>query len=236
MAKAAPLNAELTQHGLALGAPVFLRVFKKEGRVEAWVKDEQSLRYKPFKSYPVCKFSGRLGPKQRQGDGQAPEGFYMVTARQMNPNSQYHLSFNLGYPNDYDAAHGRTGDLLMIHGGCKSIGCYAMTDPAMEEIYLLVENSMTNGVNVPVHIFPFEMNNMNIYANFDPLWITFWRNLEEGYKIFEATHLPPAVDYDFVREGGQGRYKYVFEEPSIVAEHINKYVNTQEIKKLVDLR
>lgn len=230
-----PLQEELRRQRLELGAPVFLRVFKREGRLEAWIRDEESLRFMPFKSYPICKYSGRLGPKLLEGDGQAPEGFYTVGAKQLNPNSQYHLSFDLGFPNEFDEAHGRTGSLLMIHGGCKSIGCYAMTDEAMEEIYLLVENSIKNGANVPVHIFPFRMNEMNIYANFDPMWITFWRNLEEGYRAFEETQIPPMVDHQYVREGGQGRYKYVFESPSIIAEHINHRIDVDKLKELVDL-
>ena len=81
-----------------------------------------------FATYPICLWSGRLGPKLREGDRQAPEGFYTVSAEQLNPNSRWHRSFSLGFPNAFDQAHGRTGSFIMVHGGCPSIGCYAMTD------------------------------------------------------------------------------------------------------------
>ena len=208
--RAHKLARSLAAHGFSYGAPVFIRIFKKEGRLEAWVKDSQSGVYEPYKAYPICKYSGGFGPKLREGDGQSPEGFYLISGDQLNPNSAYHLSFNLGFPNEYDQARGRTGSLLMVHGGCKSVGCYAMRDYNMEEIYLLIEASIRSGANVPVHIFPFRMKESNLYTHFDPLWNAFWRNLQEGYDMFERTRIPPQVSYG----ARQGQDKYVFQDPT----------------------
>ena len=130
------LTAELTALGAYWGAPLYLRIFKASDELEVWV--EAGARYQRLRTWPICTWSGGLGPKLRQGDGQAPEGFYEVAAPQLNPSSRFHLSFNLGYPNAFDRAHGRTGDYLMVHGNCVSIGCYAMGDAAIEEIYTLV--------------------------------------------------------------------------------------------------
>ena len=102
-------------------------------------------RFERFATYPICRWSGRLGPKFREGDRQAPEGFYTVDAEQLNPNSRMHRSFNLGFPNAYDQAHGRTGSFLMVHGGCASIGCYAVTDPAVDEIWRMVTAALEQG-------------------------------------------------------------------------------------------
>ena len=123
----------LGKKGMKLETPLFVRVFKEESELEVW-KQRDDGRFYHFKTYPICNWSGTLGPKIQQGDMQAPEGFYSVPQSQMNPNSQYHLAFNLGYPNSYDRANRRTGEFLMIHGKCKSAGCYAMTDALIEEI------------------------------------------------------------------------------------------------------
>jgi len=192
--KQAALTSELEGYNLTLGAPVFVRVFKSEKIVETWVKDEQTERYIPFKTYPICNYSGALGPKLAEGDRQSPEGFYSVNATQMNPWSSYHLSFDIGYPNAYDRAYRRTGSNLMIHGDCKSEGCYALTDPAIEEVYLLTEASIAAGHNVPVHIFPFRMSPRNMLAHSDDKWAPFWQNLKEGYNAFERTKIPPDID------------------------------------------
>lgn len=191
-----------TQH-LRLGAPVFLRVFKQENVLEAWIEDPRTRRYALYKTYPICKFSGGLGPKLAEGDKQAPEGFYLVGPGQMNPKSQFHLAFNLGYPNAYDRARGRTGSALMIHGGCQSTGCFAMTDEAIEEVYLLLDNALRKGQEyVPVHIFPFRMTPENMGKHAQSEWAGFWLNIKEGYDAFENARIPPMVglngaDYAF---------------------------------------
>ncbi|WP_321832578.1 murein L,D-transpeptidase family protein [Thalassovita sp.] len=191
------LEAEFAAQGLTFGAPVYLRIFKEEAELELWVKSDRS--YQLFRSYPICTFSGKLGPKLREGDRQSPEGFYQVGPDALNPRSSYHLSFNLGFPNSFDRAHGRTGSFLMVHGNCLSIGCYAMTDPLIEEIYLSVEAALKAGqTTVPVHAFPFRMTEPRMAHARGSNWIDFWRQLAPAYQQFEATHELPQTS---VRDG-----------------------------------
>jgi murein L,D-transpeptidase YafK len=186
------LAMELSSRGLALGSPIFIRIFKKSQELEVWVQAEEG--YRLFKTYDICYFSGDLGPKTREGDRQSPEGFYTVGAHQLNPNSRYHLSFDLGYPNAYDKQYGRTGSALMIHGDCISVGCFAMTDSRIEEIYTLAEEALRNGQRFfQVHIFPFEMTAANMKKYKNSKWISFWKNLQEGYDWFEKTNMPPKI-------------------------------------------
>lgn len=195
IAKLTPiLKAEFNHSGIKLGAPIFIRIFKQEAELEVWVDNKGS--FKLFKSFPVCTFGfGGLGPKLKEGDGKAPEGFYYVKANQFNPNSSYHLSFNLGYPNAYDRAHKRTGSALMVHGNCVSVGCYAMTDEKIEEIYTLAYTALINGQDYfRVHVFPFRMTESNLSKHVDSLWYPFWKNLKQGYDLFyENDNNPPNV-------------------------------------------
>ncbi|MEX3007477.1 L,D-transpeptidase family protein [Hoeflea sp. TYP-13] len=195
-AEAAPrLEEQLTERNLSLGAPVFIRIFKASSELELWMKDGDEFAL--FKTYPICSYSGDLGPKLKEGDGQSPEGFYSVTAGQLNPNSSYHLSFNIGFPNNYDLSHGRTGSYLMVHGKCVSIGCYAMTDAGIEEIYLIVEAALEGGQSsFGVHIFPFRMTEENMADHAGSQWIGFWRNLKEGHDLFEADKMPPRISVE----------------------------------------
>ncbi len=182
----------MQKKGSNLGDPVFIRIFKKEKTLEVWLR--QGLTYTMFRSYTICHHSGDIGPKIREGDKQSPEGFYTVGANQLNPNSSYHLSFNLGFPNEYDRSHKRTGSLLMIHGRCSSVGCFAMADFRMDEIYAIVESAIIAGQRqVPVHIFPFRMTDKKMAAHKDSKWIDFWKNIKEGYDYFEGHHSPPIV-------------------------------------------
>ncbi|SHM11512.1 L,D-transpeptidase family protein [Roseibium suaedae] len=186
------LAAELSEAGFQQGAPVLIRIFKESSELEVWLRDGEA--YRKFRTYPICTYSGELGPKLKEGDGQAPEGFYSVSAGQMNPNSRYHLSFNLGFPNAFDRSHKRTGSFLMVHGKCMSVGCYAMTDPAIEEIYLLVEAAHASGqAKVPVHAFPFRLTEDALAERKDHPWADFWANLAEGEQMFAQTGLPPSV-------------------------------------------
>ncbi len=186
------LQRELAATDLSLGSPVFIRIFKETKELEIWLL--QGARYRLFKTYPICAYSGSLGPKLREGDRQAPEGFYAVGRSQLNPASHYHLSFNLGYPNAFDRARGRTGSFLMVHGRCVSVGCYAMTDPGIEEIYLLVEAAVTRGArSVPVHIFPFRMTGTALLRHRQSEWHAFWSMLKPAYDAFERTHTVPAT-------------------------------------------
>lgn len=187
------LENDLARAGLRWGASAFVRVFKRERELELWLAGADG-RYVLFRVWPICTYSGDLGPKQRQGDNQAPEGFYRVARGQLNPVSQFHLAFNLGYPNAYDRAHGRTGNFLMVHGNCVSIGCYAMGNAAIEEIYTLVEAALRGGQPaIDVHAFPFRLEPDALAAEHASSWHDFWSELSKGYDAFERQHVPPII-------------------------------------------
>jgi len=187
------LQRDLRALGLDLGAPAFVRIFKREAELELWLGGKDG-RYRLFRTYPICTFSGELGPKRRQGDNQAPEGFYRVARGQLNPASRFHLAFNLGYPNAYERAHGYTGDFLMVHGNCVSIGCYAMGDEAIEEIYTVVDAALRAGQPAfDVHAFPFRLDDAALAAERDSPWFDFWSELKPGYDAFERGRQPPRV-------------------------------------------
>jgi len=207
------LPHEITQvmqaKGMSKGAPIMMRVFKEEGVLEVW-KQKKDGRYDLVTSYEICKWSGKLGPKYTEGDRQAPEGFYSIRPHQMNPNSSYHLAFNIGFPNTYDQANGRSGQHLMVHGACSSAGCYSMTDEQVEEIYAFARDAFRGGQQAfQFQAFPFRMTpeNMARYRN-DPNY-PFWQMLKEGYDHFQITKTPPKVDvcerrYVFNRSPAQG--------------------------------
>ncbi|MFZ5758797.1 MAG: L,D-transpeptidase family protein [Thermodesulfobacteriota bacterium] len=186
------LQPELKRLGMELGSPIFIRIFKVSNELEVWIQAED--RYKLFKTYEICAFSGDLGPKLREGDRQSPEGFYGVSVSRLNPLSQFHLAFDLGFPNDYDRALGRSGSALMVHGDCVSVGCFAMNDRQMDEIYTLADAALKNGQDAfGVHVFPFRMTQANMALYKRSPWRPFWQNLKEGYDLFEETHIPPLV-------------------------------------------
>jgi murein L,D-transpeptidase YafK len=191
-AQTAPLLArEMSAAGMRLGAPVFLRITKQPAELELWVAGGDGA-FAKFRTYPICAFSGALGPKTHVGDGQAPEGFYTVAAGRMNPWSSYHLSFDLGYPNAFDRAHGRTGSALMVHGKCVSIGCYAMGDAAIEEVWTAMAAAFRAGQPfVRVHAFPFRMDRLADHA--EPAHAAFWGDLKNGWDAFEKTKRPPEI-------------------------------------------
>lgn len=195
------LQRALSDKDFRLGDPVFIRIFKESSELEVWLRKTSG--YALFKVYPICNYSGELGPKLKEGDRQSPEGFYFVGREQLNPNSSYHLSFNLGFPNTYERSLGRTGSFLMVHGNCVSIGCYAMTDAGIEEIYLIVEAALNAGQEqFQVQAFPFRMTEENVRRYPGSRWLDFWRNLKEGYDVFEATRVPPKV------RAGDGVYEF----------------------------
>lgn len=188
------LERDLDKVGLRFGARVFMRIFKREKALELWMEGDAG-RYQLFRSYPICTWSGALGPKQREGDRQAPEGFYRVGAGQLNAQSRFHLSFNLGYPNAYDRAHSRTGSFLMVHGACVSIGCYAMGDDGIEEIFTLAAAALRNGqLQFDVHAFPFRLDQASLDAESASPWHGFWSELKPAYDKFERTRLPPRIE------------------------------------------
>jgi murein L,D-transpeptidase YafK len=186
------LPGRLAAQGLALGAPVFIRIFKREFELELWMRRDG--RFQRLAVYPICRWSGGLGPKLAEGDGQTPEGFYTVDAKALNPASKWHRSFNLGFPNAFDRANARTGSLIMVHGGCASVGCFAMTDPVVDEIWRLVTAALNGGQKrFHVHVFPFRLTEENLGARRSAPWAPFWGDLKRGYDAFEATRLPPRI-------------------------------------------
>lgn len=195
------LAPRLAAAGLKPGAPVFVRIFKQERLLELWIRSGE--KYQLFHTWPVVAQSGTLGPKLAEGDRQAPEGFYFVPPGMLHPSSRFHLGFNLGYPNVFDRSHGRTGSFILVHGSDVSIGCFAMTDPGIEEIYTLVEAALKAGQPFfRVHVFPFRMTDANLKAHAKSPHLDFWKNLRTGYDWFETHRVPPDVS---VREG-----RYVF--------------------------
>ncbi len=186
------LDARLAEKGVKLGDPVLVRIFKLDSELELWM--EKDGRYVKFATYPICRFSGRLGPKLREGDNQSPEGFYTVAKEQLNPNSRWHRSFNLGYPNAFDRAHERTGSLIMVHGGCLSIGCFAITNAGVDEVWRLVTAALDKGQpRFAVQVFPFRMTEANLASRKQDGFADFWANLKTGSDLFETTQLPPVV-------------------------------------------
>lgn len=179
---------------MTVGSPILIRIFKTENVLEVW-KAKASGRFDMLQSYEICKWSGKLGPKYKEGDRQAPEGFYNVTPAQMNPRSSYHLSFNMGYPNKYDRAHERTGTHLMVHGACSSAGCYSMTDEYVEEIYALARESFAQGQrDFQIQAYPFRMTPENMVKHVDHPEFEFWKMLKEGNDHFVVNQSPPKVD------------------------------------------
>jgi len=187
------LNADLATAGFGLGDAAHVRIFKQEHRLELWLRRGDG-RFALFRSYEVCTHSGGLGPKLAEGDRQAPEGFYRVARSQLNPNSRHHLAFNIGFPNAFDRELGRTGSFLMVHGGCSSVGCYAMTDAQIDEIYAVVEAALDAGQReVDVSIFPFRLTETALQQQAGSEWAPFWRNLKQGFDLFEREGIPPRV-------------------------------------------
>jgi murein L,D-transpeptidase YafK len=185
--------ALMSEKGMSKSDPILIRLYKKESELEIW-KMAQDGRYALLKTYPICRWSGQLGPKQREGDRQAPEGFYTVTPGQMNPNSAYYLSFDTGYPNAFDRSHGRTGSQLMVHGTCSSRGCYAMTDEGIAEVYAIAREAFAGGQKgFQFQAYPFRMTAENLTKFRKDPNMSFWANLKEGSDHFEVTKREPKV-------------------------------------------
>jgi murein L,D-transpeptidase YafK len=205
--------AYMKANGMTPASPILIRLFKDESVLEVW-KQKDTGRFALVKTYEICAYSGKLGPKVREGDRQAPEGFYTISRGLLNPNSQYHLAFNTGYPNAYDRAHGRTGSNLMVHGACSSAGCYSMTDENIAEIYAFAREALQGGKQsgFQVQAFPFRMTAENMAKHRGDPNFQFWTMLKEGYDHFELTRTPPKVDvcagrYIFNREAEQGEFR-----------------------------
>ncbi len=186
------LGERLREKGVQLSAPILIRVFKSESELEIWSERDGS--YVLFATYPICHWSGTVGPKLRTGDKQAPEGFYTLTRSQIRHVGRWPKSLNIGFPNVLDQSQARTGDNILIHGGCSSVGCFAMTNPVMDEIHQITEAAVDGGQNyVPVHVFPFRMTPSGMTEHTGSPWMPFWENLKQGYDAFEAWKRPPVV-------------------------------------------
>ncbi len=186
--------ALIEEKGMTTQSPILVRIYKQEAELEVW-KEKKDGEFALLKTYPICRWSGDLGPKVRTGDRQAPEGFYTITPGQMNPNSSYYLSFNLGFPNAYDRAYGRSGDFLMVHGDCSSAGCYSMTDEQIAEIYALGRESFVGGQkSFQVQALPFRMTPTNLAKYRNNPNMPFWKNLKEGTDAFDVTLREPKVN------------------------------------------
>jgi murein L,D-transpeptidase YafK len=196
------LAGEIEAKNMTKDSAILVRIFKEESELEVW-KEDRTGRFALLKTYPICRWSGELGPKIKQGDRQAPEGYYTITPGLMNPNSNYYLAINTGFPNAYDRANGRTGAFLMIHGDCSSAGCYAMTDEQIAEIYALARESFFGGQkSFQIQAYPFRMTPLNMARHRNSPHMAFWKMLKQGHDHFEVTRLEPKVD---VCEG-----RYVF--------------------------
>ncbi|KQT61504.1 hypothetical protein ASG52_01040 [Methylobacterium sp. Leaf456] len=185
--------ALMAAKGTNAAAPILLRAYKRDSEIELWKRNAAG-RYVPIKTYPICRWSGQLGPKTKNGDRQVPEGFYTVAKSQMNPNSRYYLSFDIGYPNAYDRAHGATGSAIMVHGICSSMGCFAMTDQVAGELFAVAREAFAGGQTAfQFQAFPFRMTAANMARHRTDPNIGFWRQLKEGSDRFEATGEEPVV-------------------------------------------
>jgi murein L,D-transpeptidase YafK len=190
----AELVAEIEKKNMPKESPILVRIFKEESELEVWKQDANG-QFALLKTYPICRWSGELGPKVKEGDRQAPEGFYSITPGQMNPNSNYYLAFNLGFPNAYDRANDRSGAFLMVHGDCSSAGCYAMTDEQIQEIYALGRDAFLGGQKAfQVQAYPFHMTAANMARHRNNPAMAFWRMIKEGHDHFMVTKAEPKVD------------------------------------------
>ena len=184
----------LQQKNMPKDSPILVRIFKEESELEVWKQDTTG-QYQLLKVFPICRWSGELGPKKVEGDRQAPEGFYSITPGLMNPNSNYYLAINIGFPNAYDRANGYSGGFLMIHGDCSSRGCYAMTDEQIGEIYSLARESFLGGQKeFQVQAYPFRLTPANLARHRTNPNMPFWMMLKQGNDHFEVTHREPKVD------------------------------------------
>ncbi|WP_455477852.1 L,D-transpeptidase family protein [Bartonella sp. B10] len=188
------IKNRMALHNIDKYAPIMMRFFKEENVAEVWKQNNKGL-FVLVAHYGICKWSGQLGPKYKEGDFQTPEGFYTIRANQMNPYSKYYLSFNIGFPNLYDQAHGRTGRHIMVHGSCTSAGCYSMSDKNMAQIYAFARDAFRGGQReFQLQAFPFRMTDTNMERHRDDPHYQFWMMLKEGYDFFEVNRKPPRVD------------------------------------------
>ena len=212
------LDERLAAAHVTRDASITMRIFKAESELEVWMTTNTG-EYTLFATYPVCFWSGTLGPKLKEGDRQAPEGFYTITSPQTHrEGARWPVSIDLGYPNSFDKVQQRDGSAILIHGGCASIGCFAMTNPVNDELNKLVSRALNAGqAYVQIHVFPFRMTPENFARYYNPQWRDFWRNLKDGYDLFERTHRPPRISVCDNSYGFQAASKIESANPGPVA-------------------
>ncbi|AJI96707.1 L,D-transpeptidase catalytic domain protein [Yersinia ruckeri] len=201
-----------------LGSSVYIQIFKEERTLELYARLQGE--YRLLQSYRICNFSGGLGPKRREGDFKSPEGFYSIDMQHLKPDSKFYRAINIGFPNDFDKSQGYSGKYLMIHGDCQSIGCYAMTDAYMDEIFNYVKTAFINGQSkVDISIYPFRMTEQNMQRHRNSTYINFWRQLQPGYTYFAKNRMPPPV--------GVINGQYVINRPLISSTPASEYALSQ---------
>lgn len=231
--------AEMDKRNMDRNAPIMIRIVKEEGKLEIW-KARRDNRFEVIASYDICAWSGKLGPKVKEGDRQAPEGFYNLTPGHLNPNSNYYLAINTGFPNRYDQANGRNGTNLMIHGACSSSGCYSMTDAQVLEIYGFARDAFKGGQKtVQLQALPFRMSAENMARHRKSEHYEFWKMLKVGYDNFEVTKRPPEVNvcekkyvFNQQAEGGQFNASAAcpkMSTPPALASALQSYAKTYDV-------
>jgi murein L,D-transpeptidase YafK len=202
------LEERLAAQGLRLGDHVFMRIFKASSELELWMRKGE--QFVLFATYPICQWSGVLGPKYYEGDNQSPEGVYRIARSQLKWRSRHHRAFDLGFPNAFDKAHGRSGSNILVHGGCSTEGCFAMTNPVIDEVFRLANAALTSGQkDFALHVYPFRMTEEELGRHQSSPWLAFWRDLKPGYDLFEQTRVPPSERicngrYSFLHESASG--------------------------------
>jgi murein L,D-transpeptidase YafK len=186
------MAAEFFSRNLELGSPVFIRVYKQTSEMQLWV--QQGSHYVLFKTYGICRWAGGLGPKFYEGDNQSPEGLYHITSSDLIVNPRWDRAMNINYPNNFDRANGRTGSSILIHGKCASIGCFAIQDANVEEVYAAVRAALHNGqARVPVLVLPFRFAEVAPSVNDTLKMDNFWIDLRRADLLFDRDRIPPAA-------------------------------------------
>jgi len=219
---------------------IYIRSFKYDGQLEVWVKNERKEPFKLFKTYRVCAMAGTLGPKRMAGDYQVPEGFYYIN--EFNPNSNYHLSLGINYPNQSDKILSdslRPGGDIYIHGSCVTVGCIPLTDEYIDEVYTIATYAKASGEDyIPVHIYPVRYNvkksadYLAYLSRTDASLKAFGEKLEQVYDHFELTHQLPVIMTDargdYVFDGLSKKVPVVEEKPAkkerVPVQHRNRSI------------
>ena len=194
--------ANLKKHGLNVDHyQLYIRAFKEEGIIELWGKNKQQQSFHHFRTYTICSSSGLIGPKRIQGDGQVPEGYYHID--RFNPESSYHLSLGINYPNNSDkilSNKQRPGGHIFIHGDCVTIGCLPITDNEIKSLYIYCVEAIKNGQKtIPVTIFPMKLTNDNmqmlLQSNGSNTTKNLWHDLKLGYDYFNTKKQLPTIRF-----------------------------------------